>query len=205
MNHTWWHVARSTGLVAWLALAGAMASGGLLALRLVYQPAAIRRVVGIHRHLAATGLGLVGLHLSALLADTYVRFDLLDLIVPFRSPWRPTAVAWGIVSLGLLVVVEVSSLVHRRLSKRAWRMIHQSSALGFAAATVHLLQAGTEAPTAAVRLPVMVITSVVAFLYLGRLLTPRQVERRGVQFGHDNEVTSRQGLVQSQRPAGQPR
>ena len=199
-DRIWWHIARSTGLVAWLALALAMLTGGLLANRMVHRPASIRRVVGLHRHLAAVGLGLVAVHLGALFADNYVEFSVADLLVPFHSTWRPVALTWGIAGLALLVVVEVSSLTpfrtgaappdpiagrfagarsvgtrfaRRRLSKRTWRLVHQCSALGFASATVHLLQAGTDASTLAVRLPVAAITVAVTFLYLARLVRLR--------------------------------
>ena len=169
----WWHIARSTGVVAWLVLALAMVTGGLLVNRLVHRPAAVRRTVGLHRHLAAIGLGLVAMHLGALLADNYVEFGLADLLIPFHATWHPAALAWGIVAMALLTVVEVSSLVHRRLSKRTWRLVHQCSAVGFACATVHLLQSGTDAAVTVVRLPVAAITVIVTFLYLGRIVRLR--------------------------------
>ncbi len=199
-DRIWWHIARSTGLVAWLTLALAMLTGGLLANRMVHRPASVRRTVGLHRHLAAIGLGLVAVHLGALLADTYVEFGVADLLIPFHATWRPAALAWGIAAMALLIVVEASSLApfstgaappdpiatrfagarsvgtrfaHRRLSKRVWRLVHQCSALGFASATVHLLHAGTDASAPAVRLPVIAITAVVTFLYLGRLVRLR--------------------------------
>jgi predicted ferric reductase len=213
-DRIWWHIARSTGLVAWLALALAMITGGLLANRVVHRPMSVRRTVGLHRHLAAVGLGLVAVHLGALLADNYVKFSVADLLIPFHSTWRPAALAWGIASLAALTVVEVSSLAHRRLSKRTWRLVHQCSALGFASATVHLLQAGTDAATTPVRLSVAVITVVVTFLYLARLVrlrtdrpaataipqvtAPRHDRRGGVRLAHDNDVTSRKSLVQGQ-------
>ncbi len=213
-DRIWWHVARSTGLVAWLALALAMVTGGMLANRMIRHPASVRRTVGLHRHLAAVGLGLVAVHLGALLADDYVEFSVGDLLIPLRSSWRPGALAWGIVAIDLLIVVEVSSLAHRRLSKRTWRLVHQCSVLGFASATVHLLNAGTDASAPMVRLPVVAITVVVTFLYLGRLVRlrthrpsstavaqvtpPRHDQRGGVRLSHDNDVASRKSLVQGQ-------
>ena len=45
-DRLWWYIARSTGLVAWLPLALAMITGGLLANRVVHRPASVRRTVG---------------------------------------------------------------------------------------------------------------------------------------------------------------
>ncbi len=172
-DRIWWHLTRATGLVAWVALAASMATGGLIANRFIRAPATVRRTVGLHRHCAAIGLMLTAVHLGALLADSYVPFEILDLVVPFRAPWRPTALAWGIAGLDLLILVEATSLAHRRLSKRSWQLIHRCSALGFASATVHLLQAGSETSTAAIRGLVIVITTLIAFLHLGRLMRVR--------------------------------
>ena len=169
-DQLWWHVARATGLVAWLALASAMISGGLLASRLIRRPDSVRRTVGVHRHLAAVALMLVVGHLSALIADSYVRFTMTDLLIPMSSTWRPGAVAWGIVALYLALVVEISSLAGRRWSRRTWRRIHRLSAMSFAAATAHLFTAGTDARHNVVMIPFLLLICVVTFLYLARPL-----------------------------------
>jgi predicted ferric reductase len=147
-----------------------MLIGGLLAARLVRHPDSVRRAVGWHRHAAALGLAVTGVHLGGLIADSFVDFSVLDLFVPFASDCRPGAVAWGILALDVMIVVEVTSLLHRRLSKRTWRLIHRLSAVGFAAATIHLLNAGSEAQSPAVRFPAMAVVALLTFLYLGRPL-----------------------------------
>ena len=48
--------------------------------------------------------------------------DALDLLVPGASQWRPTAVAWGVIALYLLLAVEVTSLLKRRVPTRLWRI-----------------------------------------------------------------------------------
>jgi hypothetical protein len=57
----------------------------------------------------------VGLHVAALVADSYARFTLADLAVPLASGWRPRALALGVVATWLLVAVELTSLAMRRL------------------------------------------------------------------------------------------
>jgi methionine sulfoxide reductase heme-binding subunit len=166
----WWYAVRSTGLVSWVMLAASMFIGGLLAARLVRRAPAVRRAVGLHRHASALALVLVALHLVSLIADSFEHFSLVDVLVPFASTWRPGAVAWGIGAMYIMVTVEATSLMSKRLSKRTWKLIHKASALGFASATLHLLQAGSEAQAPVIRWSAMATVMILAFSYLGRPL-----------------------------------
>ena len=147
-----WHLARASGLVAW-ALATASVLGGLA---LAGRALPRRRVppgwlTAVHR--ASGGLAVIFtvVHVAALLLDDYVDFSAVDVLVPFASQWRPAAVAWGIVALYLLVAVEVSSLLRRRLPTAWWRRLHSLSIPLFGFTTIHLFTAGTEAAHPLVR------------------------------------------------------
>jgi hypothetical protein len=91
-------------------------------------------------------------------------------LVPFASGWRPVAVAWGVISLWVILAVEVTSLLMKRMPRRAWHAVHLSSYALFAAATAHAITAGTD-----VRNPFFVIAcsgalAVVLLLTLVRVL-----------------------------------
>lgn len=116
---------------------------------------------------------LTGLHLLGLAADTTVPFGALDLLDPFVSSWRPAAVAWGIVAVYLLLAVETTSLLRRRLSTRAWRAVHLTSFPLYVVATVHLLTAGTDASSPWLLALVWATLVVIASLTLVRVLVPR--------------------------------
>jgi hypothetical protein len=100
-------------------------------------------------------------HVLALLADRYVRFTPVQLLVPFASHWHPVAVAWGIASLYLLLAVELTSLARNRMSKRSWRSIHSASFVLFVTATIHGLAAGTDTRSPAARLLVLSVVVLV--------------------------------------------
>ena len=87
-------------------------------------------------------MAFVGLHLGALVADSYVHFGWADVFVPWASSWKSTAVAWGVIAWWLLVVIEVTSLLMKRLPKRLWRGVHLSSYLVALLSTAHLFTAG---------------------------------------------------------------
>ena len=114
----------------------------------------------------------VGVHVGAILLDTYTDFGITDVLVPFTGSWHPAAVAWGIVGMYLLVAIEITSLLRHRMSKRAWHAVHLLSYFLFATTTVHMLTAGTDvkalvASTAAVLLGVAAVFGSVA-LYVWR-------------------------------------
>src|SRR5205823_8781173 len=103
-----------------------------------------------------------GVHVVAILADSFVHFSVMDVLVPLSSGWHPVAVAWGIVSMYLLAAVELTSLARRHLSKQVWRGFHFLSFPLFALATIHGLSAGTDATG-----KVVVITIAVVALIAG--------------------------------------
>jgi DMSO/TMAO reductase YedYZ heme-binding membrane subunit len=102
-------------------------------------------MLSTHRYFSALALAFIAVHVFAIVADSYVHFGLADVLVPLVASWHPVAVAWGIVALYLLVAIEATSLVRRRLSPRVWRGIHLLSYVVLALATIHLLSAGTDA------------------------------------------------------------
>jgi sulfoxide reductase heme-binding subunit YedZ len=173
----WWYVARASGFVAWGLSIGAVLLGLALATRALGAAPRPAWLLDLHRFVGGLTLAFLGLHLGALVADSYVHFGLADLLVPFAADWMPGPVAWGIVAMWLLVAVEVSSLAMKRLPKRAWRAIHLASYLAVVLSTVHAFTAGTDAGN-----PVFVWASVgafaaVAFFLVYRLLLPKRRRR----------------------------
>ena len=101
-------------------------------------------LLDLHRFLGGLSVVFVLVHMTALWADSYVQFSVTQLLVPFAATWKPLPVAWGIVAFYLLVAVELTSLVMKRLPKRFWKGVHFSSYAMYLFATVHLLTAGTD-------------------------------------------------------------
>lgn len=149
-EHIWWYAARAGGLVAWTLLAISSALGILLASR-KRKGTAAAWVCNAHQGLAGLSVAFVVAHVASLVADSYVGFGPAEILVPFASTWKPGAVAWGVVALWFLIAVQVTSLLRTRMSRRSWRRVHLASHGLFVASTVHLVAAGTDASTAAVR------------------------------------------------------
>jgi DMSO/TMAO reductase YedYZ heme-binding membrane subunit len=101
-------------------------------------------MLGMHRFIAALTVTFVVLHVLALLTDDFIGFGVADVLVPFASPWRPLAVAIGVVAFYLVVAIEATSVAQRRLPRPLWRQVHLLSYALFALATIHGLAAGTD-------------------------------------------------------------
>jgi len=170
----WWYAARSSGIVAWALAAASVIWGLLLSTRSARGIAKPSWVLDLHRFLGALTLAAVVVHLSALVADTFVPFRLSDLLVPGASAWKTVPVAFGVIAFWLVVAVEASSLVRRRLPNKVWARIHLLSFVAYGLATLHYLQAGTERSNPIVLLAVEAASAIVIGLTMLRILTPRR-------------------------------
>ena len=189
-SHFWWYVARASGLVAWGLVVASCAWGLLHAIRAFGRRPSPAWMLSLHRYLSALAIAFVAMHVAAILADDFVHFGLVDVFVPMVSSWHPLAVAWGIVSMYVIVVVEGTSLARARVSPKVWRGIHVLSYVLLAMVTIHLLTAGTDAndllPAASA-----VLIGVAAVFGSAMLLTWRTAPRTRTLATERDVVTSR--------------
>jgi predicted ferric reductase len=171
-THVWWYTARGAGIVAWVLATGAVVLGLLLSGRFGRRPKPAW-LLDLHRFLGGLVVAFVAVHLGALVADSTVAFGPAELAVPFASAWRPGAVAWGVVAAWLLVAVELTSLVQRRLPRRFWHAVHLTSFVVFVASTIHALAAGTDAANPWFRGFALVSSAVVLNLTVLRIVSRR--------------------------------
>ncbi len=169
----WWYLARSSGIVAWALLTASMIWGLLFATRLLKGGPTPKWLLDLHRHLGGLALAFTGLHLVALVADSYIEFSVADLFIPFASDWKPAPVALGVIGFYLLAAVEGTSLAMKRLPRKTWRNIHLISYPLFWIATLHGITAGTDATHPAYWAANTLAAAVVVFLTVYRLLAER--------------------------------
>jgi DMSO/TMAO reductase YedYZ heme-binding membrane subunit len=178
-----WYVARSSGIVAWALILATIVWGLLLATKVLGRRPGPAWLLSLHRYLGALAVVFVGVHVGAILLDTYTNFGLTEVLVPFTGSWHPAAIAWGIVGMYLLLAIEITSLLRHRMSKRAWHAVHLLSYFLFATTTVHMLTAGTDvtavlASTVAVMLGIAaVFGSVALYVWRNDTSAPRSVAR----------------------------
>ena len=158
---TTWYVARASGILTWLLCVAALAWGLFLSSALVKKRGLPAWLLDLHTFLGTLTVVFCTVHLASLALDDYVEFGWAELFVPMASPWRPGAVAWGIVSMYLLAAVELTSLARKRMPRRVWRAVHLSSFGIVAFGTVHGIQAGSDWESAATQAGLVAVATIV--------------------------------------------
>lgn len=167
---TWWYINRAAGLVSWFLLSASVVLGLLLSSKALAGRVRPNWIQDLHRGLSGLAAVFVGVHVAGAIGDNYIHFGAADVLVPFASSWQPWAIAWGVVSLYLLVAVEVSSLLRKHIPKTAWRKIHFLSFPLFLTATAHGITAGTELGTSAGIAVAALVTAAIAGLTTVRIV-----------------------------------
>ena len=143
----WWDLTRASANVAWGLILFAILWGVLLTTRVlrgVDSPAWLR---DLHTWLGGLTIVFTGVHMATLIADTYVDFTVVDVLVPFTSSYRPWPVAAGVVGFWFLLAVEATSIFMKKMSRTTWRRIHQLSWPLYGIIAVHALTAGSDVGT----------------------------------------------------------
>ena len=186
-SQLWWYTARSGGIVAWALLNASVLWGLVLSTKVFGKRPRPNWVLDLHRFLGGAAVVFTAIHIASIVFDSYVNSGFIDILVPFTSSWHPVAVAWGIVALYLLIAVEVTSLMRKRLSKQMWRATHYASFPLFVLATTHALSAGTDRAALLMRAGAVFTTASVVALTAVRVFGTRRRRRADVD-GMTNPV-----------------
>jgi len=142
-----WYLARAAGLAAYMALFLNVCLGLAVRTKVVDWLVARWQAFDLHQFTALLALGLIGLHLAALLGDQFIGFTVPQLLVAFASPYRPLPTALGVLAMYLVVAIALSFWARPWIGQRAWRVLHYAAFGGFFLALAHGLLAGTDAAT----------------------------------------------------------
>ena len=147
VQHTEWLIARGAGFTAFLLLTASVTAGLALSLRLRSPrwPAVITK--GLHQHLTTLSLWMLGLHVGMLIIDGKSGVPPLAAAIPFRSDYRPWAVAVGVLGTYAVLTLIISTKLKGRIGHARWRRLHYLAFLAYGAALLHGLLAGTDTGT----------------------------------------------------------
>ena len=167
-----WYVARAAGLVAFGFLTLSVWLGLAMSTRLLGNTKQ-KMLFGWHQTLAWTGLSMLALHAGALLFDPTLHFGLGSVLVPFASPWRPGAVAAGVVAGWTTLMLAVSFRLRTVIGQKGWRRLHYASFVAFFLALGHALTSGTDLRGASGPIVAALAAGPVIWLTFYRILMPR--------------------------------
>ncbi len=216
-----WYISRSSGLIAWVVITASIVWGLALSTRLIRRRGAPAWLLDLHRYLGTLSLVFTLIHVITLLFDSYAHITIKELFVPFQSVGRngynPQAAAWGIAGVYMLVAIQLTSWLKKRLPRKFWHGVHLLSIPLFFVATIHGFKAGSEKANPLVFLAVVVGSTLFFFLFLFRVFSvvgqdDRAAARKLVKTTDDVEVDTdtaegrqrQRGAVGQRSDSGQP-
>jgi hypothetical protein len=146
---TIWYVARGSGFGALILLTAAACLGTLMSGRVSARPDTRFVTQHAHRAVATTALAVLGVHVVAILADSYAHVGALGTLLPFASRYRPLWVGLGCIATYLVLLAATTGYLRPRLARSpravaAWRALHAAAYAGWALAMLHGLRSGTD-------------------------------------------------------------
>lgn len=171
-----WFVARGAGLVSFGFLTASVWLGLAMSTRLLGSRRQ-KRLLGLHRTLSWMGLTALGLHAGALLLDPTIGFGPADVLVPFAASWHPVAVAGGVISGWLMLMLAASFRFRNRIGQKVWRKLHYASFAAFLLALLHAITSGTDLAGIGGPILALVAAGPVVWLVFVRILTPPKAPR----------------------------
>ena len=139
-----WFTTRGAGIVS-LVLFSVVACLGLLAVARTQSARWPRFLtVELHRNLALLSVVFLGIHIVSAILDPFTRLGIAAAIVPLASSYRPLPVAFGVISVDLVLAIIITSLLRERIGRRIWRAVHWASYAAWPLAIEHTLTAGSD-------------------------------------------------------------
>ncbi len=150
-----WYVVRGSGFAALVLLFLVIAGGIGHATGLTYKYIEPVKAWAIHRALGIMLCVALFLHIGAIFFDTYVSFPLKSILVPFVSDYSngttlfalhmpKLAIASGIISFYLILILTATSLGWINSKRGLWRKLHYISYVLPILVVVHVIGSGTD-------------------------------------------------------------
>ena len=140
---SYWFITRATGAMGLVLLTASVALGVASVRRMELGH---RRFVveALHRSVSLLAVVFVVLHVLTTLLDGFAPIRVLDVVIPFRSAYRPVWLGLGTVGFDLLAAVTITSLMRHRVGYRGWRATHWLVYASWPLALVHSYGTGTD-------------------------------------------------------------
>lgn len=139
-----WYVARGSGFVVYGLLTLAVCLGILMSLR--WRSDTFPRIIleDLHPFIILTAGVFLAIHIVSVLLDTFVHFQIYQVLVPFTSSYRVIWLSLGIISMYLAMALAASSYLRRFIGYRAWRALHYGGFFAWLLALTHAVATGTD-------------------------------------------------------------
>ena len=179
-QHMYWYMGRSSGFVAYWLLFASVALGLAVSSRIFDGVLGRPWVFEVHKFLSLFVLVMMTFHGLIMLPDPYAKFTLRELLIPFQTQYKNTAMAIGIVTLYSSALISLSFYAKGLVSQQMWRTIHYLTFGLFIAAMAHGLWIGTDTERSPVQFSYLASALMVLFLTFFRILAARSAKAKAV-------------------------
>jgi len=139
-----WYAARASGVAAYVVLSLVVSLGLTLGGKAQSRRWPRFSVEDVHRFGGLLVGSLIGVHVLAIAADSFLPFSLTQMLVPFTASYRPLWTGLGIAAAELLLALAITNHYRRRLPYRFWRKAHYLNFAVWTFASLHGLMGGTD-------------------------------------------------------------
>ncbi len=139
-----WYAARASGVAAYVVLSLVVSLGLGLGGKVQTRRWPRFSLEEVHRFGGLLVGSLIGIHVVAIAADSFLPFSLTQLLVPFTASYRPLWTGLGIAASELLLALAITNHYRRRLPYRFWRKAHYLNFAVWTLASLHGLMSGTD-------------------------------------------------------------
>ncbi len=139
-----WYAARASGVAAYVVLSIVVSLGLTLGKKAQSSRWPRFSVEEVHRFGGLLVGSLIGVHVLAIAADSFLPFSLTQLLVPFTATYRPLWTGLGIAAAELLLALAITNHYRKRLPYRFWRRAHYLNFAVWGFASLHGLMSGTD-------------------------------------------------------------
>lgn len=165
-----WHIARGTGLTAYVLLFMVTAGGLAMSLQLI-PPKYRAEFLGLHRSSTVAAGVMLLLHATVLLFDRHVAFSPADVWLPFWASNSAVEMAAGIVAFYTLVTLSFTSVrsIMKAIGFENWRFTHYLAFPCYILALYHGIMLGTDSGALPIRLLYQSTVSIILAMTLLRI------------------------------------
>lgn len=167
----YWYLSRGMAFVALGLLWVSMVIGLLITDKIARSWPGAPAAFAIHEYVSLLGLAFAMFHALILLGDRFIKYQLVQILVPFASVnYHPVWVGLGQICLYVWAIINASFYVRRRIGPGAWKLIHYASFFSFLVAVMHGLAAGTDSKFASAQAAYWFFGGTVLFLTVYRVV-----------------------------------
>jgi len=164
-----WYITRAAAISAYFLLFLLVVMGESMASGVVYNFITPPRAWLIHKYLGISfGVALLT-HMTALIFDNFVNFNLLDIFIPFHSAYNPIFLSFGIVGFYFTLIIILSSIISRFQTTQFWRTLHFLVYPLFVIGLIHGFMLGTDSRNIFILMLYATTGLIFIFLFVQRL------------------------------------